>query len=57
MTAKQFQIESIDRITDDTFALNFTDDTVAILTDEELMELYADRRITARGFKPMLTPN
>lgn len=55
MSACQLQIESLDRLTNDTFALNFSDETVAILTDQELLESFAERRITAHGFSHMLT--
>jgi hypothetical protein len=55
MPARQLQIESVDRLTDDTFVLNFSDETVAILTDQELLEGYADRRITAHGFSHIFT--
>jgi hypothetical protein len=57
MTAKPLQIESIDRITDDTFVLNFSDDTLVILTEQELLERYSDRRMTAEGLSNMLDSN
>jgi hypothetical protein len=57
MTAKTLQIESIDRITDDTFVLNFSDDTLVILTEQELLERYSDRRMTAEGLSNMLDSN
>jgi hypothetical protein len=56
LMANQFlQIESIDRLTDETFVLNFSDETVAILTEQELLEEFLDRRITAKGFTYMLS--
>jgi hypothetical protein len=57
MAAKPLQIESIDRLTEDKFVLNFSDDTVAILTEQELQEHFADRRITAQRYNDMLAPN
>jgi hypothetical protein len=57
MAAKPLQIESIDRLTEDKFVLNFSDDTVAILTEQELQKHFADRRITAQRYNDMLAPN
>jgi hypothetical protein len=37
--------------------LNFSDDTVAVFTAEELAAYYADRRITGKGFSQMLGNN
>jgi hypothetical protein len=38
-----------------TFVLNFSDETIAILTQQELLEEFLDRRITAKGFTHMLS--
>jgi hypothetical protein len=55
MPTQFLQIESIDRLTDKTFVLNFSDETIAILTEQELLEEFLDRRITAKGFTYMLS--
>jgi hypothetical protein len=55
MANRFLQIQSIDRLTDETFVLNFSDETVAILTEQELLEEFLDRRITAKGFTHMLS--
>jgi hypothetical protein len=55
MPTKFLQIESIDRLTNETFVLNFSDETIAILTQQELLEEFLDRRITAKGFTHMLS--
>jgi hypothetical protein len=55
MANRFLQIESIDRLTDETFVPNFSDETIAILTEQELLEEFLDRRITAKGFTHMLS--
>ena len=54
MAGVPLQVESIDHLTENIFVLNFSDDTVAVLTAEELAAYYADRRMTAKGFSHML---
>jgi len=54
MAAIPLQVESIERLKENIFVLNFSDDTVAVLTAEELAAYYADRRMTAKGFRHML---
>jgi hypothetical protein len=55
MPNRFLHIESIDRLTDETFVLNFSDDAIAILMHQELLEEFLDRRITAKGFTHMLS--
>jgi hypothetical protein len=55
MATRFLQIESIDRVNNETFVLNFSDDTIAILTEQELLEEFLDRRIIAKGFTYMLS--
>jgi hypothetical protein len=57
MVAGPLRIEPIDRLTEDIFVVGFSDSTVVVLTDEEILDHYGSGRMPVKSIDPHVAPS